>query len=90
MHAMHYGRGTAPGYEINHFTSTAAELLFTGIGPFANEPITENTVRGQWATIPAPAIDPSNVWAAPALRTVYDLPTGGNTAATLRVASGMI
>jgi hypothetical protein len=90
MHAMHYGRGTAPGYEINHFTSTAAELLFTGIGPFANEPITENTVRGQWATIPAPAIDPSNVWAAPALRTIYDQPTGGNTAATLRTLSGMI
>lgn len=84
MHAMHYGRGTSPGYDINHYTTTAAELLFAGIGPFAGEPITENAIRGQWGNIPANALDASNVWGAPALRTVYEPAVAPQTPATLR------
>ena len=84
MHAMHYGYGTSPGWANQHFTTTAAELLFSGIGPFAAEPITENAIRGQWATIPAVAIDASNVWGAPALRTIYTPPIAPQTPRTLR------
>jgi hypothetical protein len=84
MHAMHYGYGTAPGAEFGHYTTTAAELLFSGMGPFVNEPITENAVRGQWGTIPAVAIDASNTWAAPALRTIYELPMPPATPTSLR------
>jgi len=84
MHAMHYGHGTAPGFDIGHFTTTSAELLFAGIGPFANQAVTENAIRGQWGTIPGPAIDASNVWAAPALRRTYEPPPLGTTPATMR------
>ena len=84
MHAMHYGRGTASGPEFGNFLTTAAELLFSGIGPFANEPITENAVRGQWGTIPGHFIDASNTWANPALRTIYDRPAANQTAKDLR------
>jgi hypothetical protein len=84
MHAMHYGHGTAAGYDFGHFTTTAAELLFVGIGTFAAQPITENAVRGQWGAIPGGAIDPSNVWAAPAPRTIYDAPVLPDTPTSLR------
>jgi len=84
MHAMHYCLGTAPGVMINHVTTTAAELLFAGIGPFAGRAITENAVRAQWGTIPPPVLDPSNTWAAPALRTCYEPPLPTETAAGLR------
>jgi len=82
MHAMHYARGTALGHMINHFTTTAAELLFAGITPFQNELVTENAVRNQWDTVVAP--DPSNVWGAPARRVIYDPPPPGTTAAQIR------
>lgn len=84
MHAMHYGRGTSPGFDINHYTTTAAELLFAGIAPFAGEPITENAIRGQWGNIPANALDASNVWGAPAPRAVYEPPGAQQTPALLR------
>jgi hypothetical protein len=84
MHAMHYGRGTAAGADFGHFTTTSAELLFVGITPFAAEPISENQIRGQYAGVPPPFIDPSNVWAVPALRTTYEPPTPPATAASLR------
>lgn len=84
MHAMHYSYGTAPGYDINHFTTTAAELLFAGIGPFAANPITENAIRNQYAGILPALIDPSNVWAAPAQRNTYEPPVPPQTAATMR------
>ena len=82
MHAMHYTRGSSPGYDINHFSTTTAELMFAGIGPSATEPVSENAIRGQWAALPA--VDPSNAWAAPAQRTVYEPPGPGQTAATMR------
>jgi hypothetical protein len=87
MHAMHYAAGRAPGSEKDNFTTTAAELLFCGIGPFANVlnvPISENTVRGQWGTIPLAAIDASNGWPAPALRTAYDEPIPPDTVQAMR------
>ena len=58
--ARHYTAGTSPGYDINHFTTTTAELMFAGIGPSATDPVNENAVRAQWAAIGVP-IDPSNV-----------------------------
>ena len=81
MHAMHYTRGSSPGYDINHFSTTTAELMFAGIGPSATEPVSENAIRGQWAGLP---VDPSNVWAAPVQRAVYEPPAPGQTAATMR------
>ncbi|WP_437295557.1 hypothetical protein [Sorangium sp. So ce426] len=86
MHAMHYGRGTSPGSDINHFTTTAAELLFAGIGPFAAESITENAIRAQWNTIPVGSLHPSNVWAAPAPRLIYEPPVAPMTRQALRTA----
>ncbi len=90
MHALHYTRGTAPGFDQGHFTTTAAELRFVGITPFQNEPISENQVRAQWNTIPAPGPDPSNVWAAPARRTTYEPPVPPETAQTMRARWGCI
>ncbi|WP_437900902.1 hypothetical protein [Sorangium sp. So ce124] len=90
MHAMHYGRGTSPGFEINDFTTTAAELLFAGIGPFATQPITENAIRAQWNTIPVGNLHPSNVWAAPAQRLIYEPPVAPMTRQTLRAMMGCI
>ena len=85
MHARHYTAGTSPGYDINHFTTTTAELMFAGIGPSATDPVNENAVRGQWAAIGV-AIDPSNVWAAPVQRLTYEPPVFPQTPATLRAA----
>jgi|GEM_PF-1579086 len=87
MHALHYGQGTAPGYEIGGFTTTAAELKFTGIQPYNNEPVSENAVRQNWIAAAPGGLDPSNVWAAPALRNAYEPPVPPNTATTLRTRS---
>lgn len=86
MHAMHYSYGTASGYDFGHFTTTAAEALFVGLGPFATQPITENAIRNQYGGIPPATIDPSNVWAAPAQRNTYELPVPPQTATTMRAA----
>jgi hypothetical protein len=83
MHAMHYGLGTGPGRDLGHFTTTAAELMFAGIGPFGAVAVSENAVRGQWATIPVNAIDATNVWVW-ARRTVYEPPPAQQTPATMR------
>ena len=93
MHAMHYSYGTAPGYDYGHFTTTAAELLFVGMGPFAAAPISENAIRAQYGAIAGGIIDASNVWAAPAARDTYEPPAPpNNTAALMRAAArgGMI
>jgi hypothetical protein len=90
MHAMHYGSGTSPGFTFKHYTTTAAELLFAGIGPFAAEPVTENAIRDQWRTKPPVGLDPSNVWAAPKLRNVYEPPVPPQTPAQLREQSHCI
>ncbi|WP_168221359.1 M91 family zinc metallopeptidase [Actinomadura sp. WMMA1423] len=63
VHAWHYTRGRSPGYEIYSYDTTAAELKFTGIGPFAGDPVTENAVRGAWAAVHG--LDPSNTWPPP-------------------------
>ena len=84
MHAYHAIRGTQAGMDRNHFTTTAAELLCTGIAPFALEPVSENAVRTNYAAIAAALIDPSNVWGAPARRTTYDAPPAGETPQTMR------
>ena len=81
-HALHYARGAATGYPIFDFSTTTAELKFVGNGPYAAEPISENTVRGQWNAVVG--ADPSNTWAAPVQRTIYEAPTGVNTPATMR------
>jgi hypothetical protein len=88
MHAMHYAQGTAPGAEFGHFTTTAAELLFVGTGPFAGVQVSENAIRGQWNGVLNP--DATNVWAAPTQRTIYDAPVPPNTVATLRTGSHCI
>jgi hypothetical protein len=85
MHARHYTRGSSPGYEINHYSTTAAELMFAGIGPSATDPVSENTIRAQWAGIAGP-VDPSNLWAPPVQRLVYEPPGPGQTARTMRLA----
>jgi hypothetical protein len=85
MHAMHYTRGSSPGYDIHHYSTTAAELMFAGIGPSATEPVNENAIRAQWGTIGIP-IDPSNTWAVPVQRPTYEPPAPGMTAATMRAA----
>ena len=54
MHAWHYTRGTSPGLDYNDYSTTAAELRFTGIGPLAIDPVSQNIVRGQWAGVPGP------------------------------------
>lgn len=84
MHAMHYAEGNSPGADFGHFTTTAAELLFAGIGPFAGQAVSENAVRGQWGTIPGGVIDASNFWAAPVLRNIYEPPVLPETPATMR------
>lgn len=75
MHAMHYSAGTSPGYELNHFTTTTAELMFTGIGPTATDPVNENAIRAEWPPNGL-APDPSNVWAVPTPRLIYEPPIG--------------
>jgi hypothetical protein len=93
MHAMHYSYGTALGSDEGHFTTTAAELMFMGTRPFQDEPITENMIRSQWATIVAPDPDQSNVWGvvgAATRREAYELPTGSQTVAGMRSSSQMI
>jgi hypothetical protein len=84
MHAMHYAEGNATGITLYNFSTTAAELLFTGIGPFASQPVSENAVREQWNTIPAAVIDPSNVWNNPGLRIIYAPPPPGYTLQQMR------
>lgn len=84
MHAMHYSAGTSPGAEFGDFSTTAAELLFVGLGPFAGQAISENAVRGQYAGVPAALIDPSNAWLAPVLRDPYEPPGPGETPQDLR------
>lgn len=88
MHAWHYSYGTSPGFEIGVFSTTAAELKFSGIGPFAADPVTENAIRGQWAGVAGP--DPSNTWPLPVPRLIYTPPTGGRTIAQMRTANGCI
>lgn len=84
MHAMHYTRGTAAGADFGHFTTTAAELLFVGITPFQNEPVTENAIRAQWHTVANP--DGSNAWPNPTQRTTYEPPGPQQTPEELRGA----
>lgn len=88
MHALHYTGGTAPGRDLGHFSTTAAELLFVGLGAFAGQPVSENTVRNEWHIVNPGAPD-SNHWPAPAPRLIYDDPAP-DTPAELREHSGMI
>jgi len=86
MHAMHYTAGTSPGYDINHFTTTTAELMFAGIGPSATDPVSENAIRAQWPPVGL-APDASNTWAGgPLARLVYEPPPIGTTPAQMRAA----
>lgn len=83
MHALHYTRGSSPGYDFKTYSTTAAELMFTGIGPSATEPLNENAIRAQWAAL-NPPIDPSNQWANPVPRLVYEPPVPPETPAFMR------
>ena len=83
LHAMHYGAGTALGAKLGHFTTTPAELHFSGLPPFDTEPVSENAIRDEWSRISAQA-DPTNRWAAPVRRTVYEPPGPRDTVIGLR------
>lgn len=48
VHAYHNARGRQPGREYGHFTTCLAELLCVGLGPWANNVISENGIRAQW------------------------------------------
>jgi hypothetical protein len=84
MHAWHYTRGRSPGYDSGQYDTTAAELKFSGIGPYAGDPVTENAVRAQWAGVGG--LDQSNTWRAPAQRLVYEPLQPDQTAAEARKA----
>jgi hypothetical protein len=45
VHALRDQRGEQPGFDTNTPTGVLYEYLCVGLGPFAGEPITENTVR---------------------------------------------
>jgi hypothetical protein len=70
VHAWHYTTGRSPGYDSQCYDTTAAELKFSGIGPYAGDPVTENAVRAQWAGVGG--LDQSNTWPAPVPRLVYE------------------
>lgn len=76
MHSMHYAAGTATG-AYGGWSGTAAELLFSGIQPYQNEPVSENTVRAALA----PPV---------ARRTVYSPPRPNMTVAQARAQFGVI
>jgi hypothetical protein len=85
MHAYYNGLGTAPGYDDNNFTSTAAELQVTGIIPFNNNLVSENQIRAQWAGINAPPPDATNTnGLAIPRRTIYTPVPPGQTPTTMR------
>lgn len=80
VHAGYCCAGAAPGYAHNHFTTTAAELLFTGIEPFNQisegeattwKYVSENSIRSSWNNVKNP--DASNIWAHPEQRTAFEL-----------------
>ncbi|RAM49564.1 MAG: hypothetical protein C6Y22_21940 [Hapalosiphonaceae cyanobacterium JJU2] len=48
IHALHNANGSQPGQEYGNFSTLLAELICVGLGPFVNEPITENTIRQGW------------------------------------------
>ena len=48
IHAFHNAYGSQPGKEIYDFSTVLAELLCVGLGPFSNQPITENLIRQSW------------------------------------------
>ena len=85
MHARHYTRGSSPGFDNGHWSTTAVELLAVGIGPFAAfDAVNENAIRDEWAGLAGP-IDPSNTWARPARRLVYEPPPPNTTVPSLRL-----
>jgi hypothetical protein len=51
VHALHNQRGNQAGYDTNTTTGVLYEYLCVGLGPFAAEPISENTVRAGAAGI---------------------------------------
>jgi hypothetical protein len=48
IHAMYNAQGMQPGLEIYHFTTTLAEQICVGLGPWAKRSISENAIRAEW------------------------------------------
>ena len=48
VHAYYSISGMQPGVEVFHYSTTLAEFLCVGLGPWENNPVSENAIRRQW------------------------------------------
>lgn len=71
VHAYYNNRGLEPGVQAERTSTTLAELICVGLGPWQNAAISENAIRGEWPANNVPADDNLNNRPAPP-RVAYD------------------
>ena len=82
MHAYYISRGEQPGLDYGDYSTTLAELLCVGLGPWTENAISENQIRAAW---PPQDIIPDNDHLnnrQVAQRTIYHQPIGEFPTAT--------
>jgi hypothetical protein len=89
VHAYHNQRGAQPGRELGDGTTTLFELLCVGLGPWANELISENAIRAQWPPQANFAADALNLRPVPR-RDIYDPPGEREQPVQIRKSDGSI
>jgi hypothetical protein len=57
VHAFYVAQGKQPGHMDSGYSTTLTELICVGLGPFTDNPVSENTIRAAWPPANVPQDD---------------------------------